>query len=135
IASMILFIYVARFLSETKAEDETFQASIVQLWLPGFITLALILRANFSTTALIFSMVIMLTFIGRYPLRYIGFVIGSGVAMLAFFLLVANSFPDSRFFSRVSTWESRITNFTTDKPDEDDYQIEKAKTAIASGKL
>jgi cell division protein FtsW len=27
----------------------------------------------------------------------------------------------------VQTWESRIENFSTDKPDEDDYQIEKAK--------
>jgi cell division protein FtsW len=26
-------------------------------------------------------------------------------------------------------------NFSTDKPDEDDYQIEKAKIAIASGKI
>jgi cell division protein FtsW len=38
-------------------------------------------------------------------------------------------------FSRVTTWESRIENFSTDKPDEDDYQIEKAKIAIASGKI
>jgi cell division protein FtsW len=29
----------------------------------------------------------------------------------------------------------RIENFSTDKPDEDDYQIEKAKIAIASGKI
>jgi cell division protein FtsW len=28
-----------------------------------------------------------------------------------------------------------IQNFSTDKPDEDDYQIEKAKIAIASGKI
>jgi cell division protein FtsW len=51
-----------------------------------------------------------------------------------FFVLVAKAFPDSRFFSRVTTWES-IENFSTDKPDEDDYQIEKAKIAIASGKI
>ena len=30
---------------------------------------------------------------------------------------------------------ARIDNFATDKPDEDDYQIEKAKIAIASGGL
>ena len=135
LASIVLFIYVARYLSKTKEENEPFQTSFVQLWIPVFITLALILPANFSTTALIFSMVMMLTFIGKYPLKYIGFIIGSGVAMLVFFLLVAKAFPDSRFFSRVSTWESRIANFTTDKPDEDDYQIEKAKIAIASGRL
>jgi cell division protein FtsW len=38
-------------------------------------------------------------------------------------------------FNRVDTWISRIDNFTSDKPDEDDYQIEKAKIAIASGKI
>ena len=135
LAASILFIFVARYLSKTKDENESFQTSLIQLWLPVFITLALILPANFSTTALIFSMVIMLTFIGKYPLKYIGIIIGSGFAMLLFFLLVAKAFPDSRFFSRVSTWESRIMNFTTDKADEDDYQIEKAKIAIASGKF
>jgi cell division protein FtsW len=68
-------------------------------------------------------------------MKYIGFVIGSGVVMLLFFVLIAKAFPDSRFFSRVSTWESRIERFTSDKADEDNYQIEKAKTAIASGGL
>ncbi|MCV9926729.1 FtsW/RodA/SpoVE family cell cycle protein [Flavobacterium sp. LS1R49] len=135
LASMVLFIFVARYLSKTRDEDEPFQVSLIQLWMPVFITLMLILPANFSTTALIFSMVIMLTFIGKYPLKYIGFIIGSGVVMFLFFLLLAKAFPESRFFSRVGTWGSRIENFTTDKPDEDDYQIEKAKIAIASGKL
>ncbi|MCC9073133.1 FtsW/RodA/SpoVE family cell cycle protein [Flavobacterium sp. F-65] len=135
LASMVLFIFVARYLSKTRDEDEPFQASLIQLWMPVFVTLMLILPANFSTTALIFSMVLMLTFIGKYPLKYIGIIIGSGVVMFLFFLLLAKAFPESRFFSRVGTWGSRIENFTTDKPDEDDYQIEKAKIAIASGKL
>lgn len=135
LASMVLFIFVARYLSKNRDEDEPFQVSLIQLWMPVFVTLMLILPANFSTTALIFSMVLMLTFIGKYPLKYIGFIIGSGIAMFLFFLLLAKAFPESRFFSRVGTWGSRIENFTTDKPDEDDYQIEKAKIAIASGKL
>jgi cell division protein FtsW len=135
LASMVLFIFVARYLSKTRDEDEPFQTSLIQLWMPVFVTLMLILPANFSTTALIFSMVLMLTFIGKYPLKYIGLIIGSGVVMFLFFLLLAKVFPESRFFSRVGTWGSRIENFTTDKPDEDDYQIEKAKIAIASGKL
>jgi cell division protein FtsW len=112
-----------------------FKSSLIELWLPVFITLIFILPSNFSTTALIFSMVLMLVFIGKYPMKYIGFVIGSGVVMLLFFVLIAKAFPDSRFFSRVSTWESRIERFTSDKADEDNYQIEKAKTAIASGGL
>jgi cell division protein FtsW len=34
------------------------------------------------------------------------------------------------FLVGVTTWESRIENFSTDKPDEDDYQIEKAKLLL-----
>ena len=45
------------------------------------------------------------------------------------------AFPTNKYFSRVSTWKARVERFSTDKPDEDDYQIEKAKIAIASGKI
>ncbi|MBP2284245.1 cell division protein FtsW [Flavobacterium sp. CG_23.5] len=135
LASIVLFIFVARYLSKTREEPITFKSSLWELWLPVFFTLILILPANFSTTALIFSMILMLAFIGKYPLKYIGIIIGTGIIFLAFFVLLSKAFPDSRFFSRVHTWESRIDNFSTDKPDEDDYQIEKAKIAIASGKI
>ena len=135
LASLMLFIYVARYLSKTREEPVDFKESLKELWAPVFMTLILILPANFSTTALIFAMVIMLVFIGKYPVKYIGVIIGTGVVALTFFILIGKAFPDSRFFSRVGTWSSRIENYTTDKPDEDDYQIEKAKIAIASGKL
>jgi cell division protein FtsW len=135
LAAIVLFIFVARYLSKTREEPITFKSSLWELWLPVFITLMFILPANFSTTALIFSMILMLTFIGKYPIKYLAFIVGSGILFLIFFILVAKAFPDSRFFSRVGTWGSRIENFTTDKPDEDDYQIEKAKIAIASGKI
>lgn len=134
LAAMVLFIFVARYLSKTRVEPITFKSSMWELWLPVFVTLIFILPANFSTTALIFSMVLMLVFIGKYPLRYIGIVVGSGIVFLAFFILVAKTFPNA-FPNRVDTWISRIDNFTSDKPDEDDYQIEKAKIAIASGKI
>ena len=65
-------------------------------------------------------------------MKYIGFVVGAGIIALIFFILVAKAFPDA-FPNRVDTWISRIDNFTTNKPGEDDYQIEKAKIAIASG--
>lgn len=132
VASIVLMIYVARYLSKTRETPITFQKSMWELWTPVGITLALILPANFSTAALLFAMVILLVFIGKYPLKYIGFVIMMGLAILTFFILVVKAFPDA-FPNRVDTWMSRIENFTSDKPDEDDYQIEKAKIAIASG--
>ena len=132
VASIVLMIYVARYLSKTKETPVTFKNSFWELWTPVGITIGLILPANFSTAALIFSMVILLVFIGKYPLKYIGSIILLGVFALSFFVLVVKAFPNS-FPNRVDTWISRIENFTSDKPDEDDYQIEKAKIAIASG--
>ena len=132
VASIVLMIYVARYLSKTRETPVTFKNSLWELWTPVGITLALILPANFSTAALIFSMVILLVFIGKYPLKYIGLIILMGVVAFSFFILVVKAFPDA-FPNRVDTWMSRIESFTSDKPDEDDYQIEKAKIAIASG--
>ena len=134
-AALVLFVFVARYLSKTRTAPIDFLESLRELWLPVFITLIFILPSNFSTTALIFSMILMLVFIGKYPMKYIGFIVGSGIIFLTFFVLISKAFPDAKFFSRVRTWESRIENFSTDKPDEDDYQIEKAKIAIASGKI
>ncbi len=132
LASIVLYVFVARYLSKKRETPITFQNSFWELWTPVFITLIFILPANFSTAALIFSMVLMLVFIGKYPLKYIGIIIGAGIIGLLFFVLVAKAFPDA-FPNRVDTWIARADNFITDKPDEDNYQIEKAKIAIASG--
>ncbi|WP_396138419.1 FtsW/RodA/SpoVE family cell cycle protein [Flavobacterium sp.] len=134
IAFIVLMIYVARYLSKVSDKEYSFKESLLELWLPVFAILALVLPANFSTTALIFSMVCMLVFIGQYPLKYLGFIIGAGIASLLFFIMVAKAFPDA-MPNRVDTWISRIDSFFDDKPNDDDYQIENAKIAIASGKI
>jgi cell division protein FtsW len=41
--------------------------------------------------------------------------------------LLPKLFP---ILAQVTTWESRIENFSTDKPDEDDYQIERLKLLL-----
>ena len=133
-AAVVLYVYVARYLSKHNDTKIEFKQSMIELWLPVFITVGLIFPANFSTAALIFSMVIMITFIGRYPLKYIGIILGIGLICGLMFIVIAKKFPDA-FPNRVDTWISRIDNFTSDKADEDDYQIEKAKIAIASGEI
>lgn len=131
-AFLILMLFVARYLSKTAIEEMTFEKSALALWTPVGFTLMLILPANFSTAALMFSMVLMLCFIGKYPLKNIAIIIGLGIVALSLFVLLVKAFPDA-FPNRVDTWMSRIDNFASDKPTEDDYQIEKAKTAIATG--
>ncbi|WP_298541477.1 FtsW/RodA/SpoVE family cell cycle protein [uncultured Aquimarina sp.] len=132
LAAVVLMAYVARYLSKIKDKKITFKESLIPLWLPVFIILMLILPANFSTAAILFSMVIMLVFLGGYPLRHIFVVLGTGLLALTFFILTAKAFPDA-FPNRVDTWVSRAENFFNDKDTPEDYQIERAKIAIARG--
>ncbi|NDI99388.1 FtsW/RodA/SpoVE family cell cycle protein [Flavobacterium sp. LaA7.5] len=134
LAMIVLMVYVARYLAKIEDKKVTFKSSFIELWIPVFIILALILPANFSTAALIFSMVCMLVFVGKYPMRYLAMIIGIGVTGLTLFVLFAMAFPKA-MPNRVDTWMSRIERFTTDEPNEDDYQIEKAKIAIATGQI
>ncbi|WP_417290337.1 FtsW/RodA/SpoVE family cell cycle protein [Corallibacter sp.] len=134
LASVVLMVYVARYMSKIKDEKITFKESILPLWLPVFLVLIMILPANFSTAAIIFLMVLMLVFLGGYPIRYLAVIIGAGVLGLTMFILVAKAFPDA-MPNRVDTWMSRIENFSNGQDTEEDYQIEKAKIAIASGQI
>jgi len=133
LAGLVIMVYVARYLARNKDKEITFKETLLQLWLPVAIILALILPANFSTTAIVFSMVLLVAFIGGYPLKYILSVVGIGVLGLTLFVLTAKAFPDA-MPNRVDTWISRVENFSN-KNAEEGYQVEKAKIAIASGGL
>lgn len=132
LAGVVLMTYVARYLSKIKDQKVTFKETLLPLWMPVFLVLALILPANFSTTAIFFSMIIMLAFLGGYPLKYLIGIILAGALVLTLFILSAKAFPGV-FPNRVDTWISRIESFTDDTDHKDDYQIERAKIAIASG--
>ncbi len=142
LAGLVLMVYVARYLARNKEKQIKFKESIWQLWLPVSIILMLILPANFSTTAIIFVMILTLTFIGGYPLKYLAFILGTGIVALSLFILTAKAFPDA-MPNRVHTWESRISNFfPSDEVEEgsegktkntENYQVQKAKIAIATG--
>ena len=132
LAAVVLMVYVARYLSRITEKEITFKESILPLWLPVFVVLILILPANFSTTAIIFTMIMMLVFLGGYPIKYLGIILGAGLLVLTLFILTAKAFP-GLLPNRVDTWTSRIENFADDEDTEADYQIEKAKIAIARG--
>lgn len=133
LAAIVLLIHVARYLSKiNNQENITFKETLLPLWLPVGIVLMLILPANFSTTAIIFFMVLMLCFMGGYPLKYLARIVGVGLLGLTMFVLTAKAFP-GLFPNRVDTWISRIENFTDNQDTVADYQIEKAKIAIATG--
>lgn len=132
LAAVVLMIYVARYLTKIKDLTITFKKSIVPLWIPVFLVIILILPANFSTAAIIFAMVLMLCFLGGYPMKYILGIVGAGLLSLALFVLAAKAVPDA-FSNRVDTWQNRIESFMNGEDTEADYQSQMAKIAIASG--
>ncbi len=131
LAGLVLMVYVARYFAKNKENLIGFKDSLINLWLPVGLVLILILPANFSTTAIVFFMVMLLSYIGGYPLKYIGYILSIGLFAFLFFILVAKAFPDA-MTNRVNTWKSRIENFSKSDGKED-YQVEKAKIAIATG--
>lgn len=131
-ALLVLMVYVARYMSKISDKEITFKSTVIPLWIPVFLVLALILPSNFSTAAIIFLMVVVLVFIGGYPVRYLGIIIGLGIIGLTLFVMAAK-LTTGPLNVKVTTWENRILNYANDEVTEADYQIEKAKIAIASG--
>ncbi len=132
LAAVVLMIYIARYLGKIRDEKISFKESILPLWVPVFLAIMLILPANFSTAAILFFMVLVLCFLGGYPLKYLSGMIGVGLLGLVLFVLTARAVPDL-FPNRVDTWISRIESYWDPADTEGDYQIEKAKIAIANG--
>ncbi|PIB28389.1 cell division protein FtsW [Maribacter sp. 4U21] len=132
LAAVVVMVYVARYLSKIRDIKIGFTESILPLWVPVFLVVLLILPANFSTAGIIFSMVLMLCFLGGYPVKYLLGIVGTGLLCLTLFILTAKAAPDL-FPNRVDTWMSRIDSFSNPDDVQANYQIEKAKIAIATG--
>jgi len=133
-AIVILMVYTAFYLSKNYEKEIKFTDSILPLWLPIMLVILLILPSNFSTAAMIFSMIITLIFIGRYPVKYLFGIIFSGILLLSFFILFSKSYPDL-IPNRVDTWTNRIENYLGSDRAESNYQIVRAKSAIANGSI
>jgi len=134
LASIVLLAYVAHLMSKNNPRMYRLNSSILPLWLPVFLVIFLVLPANFSTAALLFFMVLILVFIGGYPTKYLLGMLVVGLLMTILFILIAKAYPEW-VPNRVDTWFNRIENFKNAEESNGNYQIERAKTAIATGGL
>ena len=130
-AKLALIMYVARMLSKNQTEIYNFKTAIMPVILPVLLVCALILPANFSTSAMVFISACYLMFIGRMSLKFIFGMIGIGLVCFGIFILI--SFATGHT-GRIETWKSRIEKFNSGES-VDNYQTEQAKIAIAGGGL
>jgi cell division protein FtsW len=132
IAKLMLLIYVARTLTLRAGELQDFKSVIRHLLLPIGLVCALILPANFSTAALLFSNCLILMFLGgirtRILMKIFGMVILTGSVLFTWVWLAPDTVPGGRG----TTWKSRIENFSHGDS-KSNYQSEQAKIAIATG--
>ena len=129
-AKLALIVYVARVLSQKQDQIKDFKGAFIPIVVQVVIICGLILPANFSTSALLFLTCLVLMFIGRIAIKYILSLIGVGILCLGIFIGIVFAFP--HLSNRVSTWKSRIENFSSGTS-ENNYQAEQAKIAIALG--
>jgi len=132
LAGVVLMVYVARYFAKNKDKKILFKESILPLWLPVILIIGFIFPANFSTAAILFTMVIMMAFFGNYPIKYLLLIGVSGIAIVLLFVLMVKAFPESFKNSRVQTWINRIESYS-DKESKENYQSFKAQVAIYSG--
>lgn len=134
LASIVLMVYSAKYLSKLQTLNFDLKNSLLHFWLPVFVIVLLILPSNLSTAFLLFGNVLMLAFIASYPLKYLISIIILGFISLLIFISLARTYPEI-FPNRIDTWINRIENFKTGKSTDGNYQLSRAKTAIVSGKL
>ena len=135
IASIFLLIYTSNYISKTHEKKLNFSNSFIKLWIPILLVIMLVLPSNFSTAFMIFSLCLILIFIGQYPIKNILLIVLSIVILITSFVGLSKKYPEM-FPNRVDTWSNRIENFINPSIDNDaNYQINRAKAAIATGSL
>jgi cell division protein FtsW len=128
-AKLAIIMYVARVLSLKQDMIKDFKKAFLPVIVPVGIVCALILPANFSTAAILFTACLTLMFIGRVNLKHILALAGVCIVLLALFITLALLLHKK---GRILTWKARIENFVSGNS-EDNFQVEQSKIAIATG--
>lgn len=132
LAKLILVIYVARMMVYKQVKIKDFKKGLAPILWPIGVICALILPADFSTAAMLFLVCFIMLFVGGAKLKHLGSIIGSGLVVFLFLILINLAFPG--LLPRVDTWKSRIISFESGNKKEN-YQAEMAKRAVANGFL
>ncbi|MFT5828001.1 MAG: cell division protein FtsW, partial [Urechidicola sp.] len=94
----------------------------------------LIAPEDLSSALVLFSTSVLIMFVGRIHMAYIGGLIGLSLIAVGMFVTLLFTLPEESMPGRMTTWKGRIESFTNaDGLDEDPYQLVQSKIAIAKG--
>lgn len=133
-ARLALILYVSRLLVAKKGKLNKWKEGFFPVVLPIVVICALIVKDNFSTAAILFGVSLMLLFLGRVSFFKIFALIGGGVLLLVFIVLVHKAAPELNLLPRYQTWENRIINQVSDEENViENAQANNAQLAIYNG--
>ncbi|MBL7770319.1 MAG: FtsW/RodA/SpoVE family cell cycle protein [Flavipsychrobacter sp.] len=148
LAKLVLFMYLSRMLSKKQEVIKDFKKGFLPLIIPVGLVCVFIAPANLSTALLVGATSMLLLFIGRASMKhlfYTGLIAMVPVVILILMAVwqhkegngVAPKVENrNKLTARVATWVNRVETFmygSDQKNDEDNYQVNQAKIAIAKG--
>ncbi len=136
LAKIVLIVYVARVLANNQNSREHLYKAFLQIMIVSVIVCGMIFFADFSTSVLLFGTILIMLFVGRIPLKYIGAVILVSAVLLTMVYFLAPMLPKD--IGRVQTMRARIERFVSGEGEVKKggmTQAEYAKLAIYKGGL
>jgi len=127
-AKLAMVLFVASSLASNQKYITNFKEAFLPIFIPLVIVCALIIPADLSTAALLFTTCLILMFIGRIRLMHITFALFASVLLISLFISLASL---TGYSGRYETWKNRIIHYMDDN--KESWQTEQAKIAIASG--
>jgi len=148
LAKLALFMYLSRLISKKQDVIKDFKKGYLPIILPVGVICLLIAPANLSTALLLGASCLLLMFIGRAKTKHI--LLTVAIACIPLVMLVTAAMithatsatvtttkkEGAKLPGRIETWISRVDHFIyggKNADDEDSYQINQAKIAIATG--
>lgn len=126
-AKLVVILYLARNIATKQAVIKDLKSAFLPLIVPIAMITLMIAPADLSSAIVLFATCLIMLFVGRIKLRYIGLVFLVGIGLLAVLILLWQIWPD---LVRFDTWMSRINDFWSGEASRDNIQ---AKIAIAQG--
>jgi len=130
-AKLALIAFTARQLSKKQDDLKDIMKGFLPIVAPVVVICVLILPANFSTCAVLFTSCFVLMFAGRIYIKHLLLLVAAGIVGILMIVLIAKVAPG--VFPRFGTWIKRIENFSkAEKEENAGSQVDKAKIAIST---
>jgi cell division protein FtsW len=133
-AKLALIIYLSKLLVRKKDKLNDWKEGIIPLMIPVVVICGLILKDNFSTSAMLFLLSMAMLFIGKVPFTKLSIMAAGGVGLIALTIGIHLAIPQLNLLPRYETWVNRIDNrMEDDISNVENAQVNNAKLAIHIG--